>query len=77
MHDRQTGIIERISFASDGTEANDGSFDPSISADGRYIAFVSSASNLVAGDTNGWANVFIHGRVNVDNFLFLPVIATP
>ena len=35
---------------------------PSISADGRFVAFASSASNLVPGDTNGCSDVFVHDR---------------
>ena len=62
VHDRQTGQTERVSVASDGTEANDKSFDPSISANGRYVAFKSRASNLVHGDTNGSDDVFVHDR---------------
>lgn len=62
VHDRQTGITERVSVASDGTEANGGSFGPSISADGRFVAFTSSASNLVPNDTNGKEDVFVHDR---------------
>ncbi len=52
VHDRQTGETTRVSVAADGTEGNDQSGDPAISADGRYIFFVSAASNLVPGDTN-------------------------
>ncbi len=44
---------ERVSVASDGTEANGPSAPTSISADGRYITFTSTATNLVADDTNG------------------------
>ena len=44
--DRSTGNIERISLASDLTEANGGSFSPSISGDGRFVAFESKANNL-------------------------------
>lgn len=62
VHDRQTGITERVSVASDGTEANGGSFAPSISADGRFVAFTSQASNLVANDTNRRQDVFVHDR---------------
>ena len=51
VHDRQTGQTTRVSVASGGAQANDFSSNPSISADGRYVAFVSSASNLVGGDT--------------------------
>lgn len=52
VHDLRTGKTERVSVASDGTEANGPSFDPSISPDGRYVAFLSYASNLVHGDDN-------------------------
>jgi Tol biopolymer transport system component len=64
VHDRVTGTTERVSVASDGSEASDGYSEyPSISADGRYISFVSSATNLVPGDTNGASDVFVHDRV--------------
>ena len=62
MHDRVTGETTRVSVASDGTQANAGSAEPAISADGRYVAFPSYASNLVAGDTNGEADIFVHDR---------------
>lgn len=45
------GDLSRISVASGGADANDASFEPSISADGRFVAFTSQASNLVPGDT--------------------------
>ena len=67
VHDRQTGQTTRVSVASDGTQGNDNSFDPSISADGRYVAFVSYASNLVSGDTNGGVHVFVHDRQTGQN----------
>ena len=62
VHDRQTGTTERVSLASSGTEANSDSFGFSISADGRYVAFFSEASNLVAGDSNGIRDIFVHNR---------------
>jgi subtilisin family serine protease/Tol biopolymer transport system component len=64
VHDRETGITERVSVASDGTEGNSGasSSPPAISGDGRYVAFASSASNLVVGDTNNGSDVFVHDR---------------
>jgi PKD repeat protein len=62
VYDRQTGETERVSIASDGTEGNGGSLKPSISADGWYVAFVSSATNLTAGDTNGVEDIFVHDR---------------
>ena len=62
VHDRQTGTTTRVSVASDGNQANDRAVLPSISADGRYVAFESPASNLVAGDTNSAYDVFVHDR---------------
>ncbi|UCF26844.1 MAG: PD40 domain-containing protein, partial [Chloroflexota bacterium] len=62
VHDRNTGITELVSVASDGTQANNYSTYPSISADGRYVAFTSQANNLVPGDTNSAADVFVHDR---------------
>lgn len=62
VRDRQTGQTTRVSVASDGTQGNDDSSSPSISADGQYVAFESWAPNLVTGDTNGSLDVFVHGR---------------
>jgi len=62
VHDLQTGQISRVSLASDGAQGNAGSKEPSLSGDGRYVAFYSSASNLVSGDTNGVDDVFVHDR---------------
>src|SRR5216117_2839480 len=62
VHDRQTGMTERVSVASDGTQANNVSSYPALSADGRFVAFESDATNLVAGDTNGATDVFVHDR---------------
>ncbi|MCH2101274.1 MAG: hypothetical protein MK209_05080 [Planctomycetes bacterium] len=63
VHDRQTGETERISKSGPGGEGNDHSSRPSISADGRFIAYESLASNLVAGDTNGVSDIFIYDRI--------------
>jgi Tol biopolymer transport system component len=49
----------RVSVDSAGTEANSVSVRPAISADGRFVAFVSLATNLVAGDTNGVHDIFV------------------
>jgi hypothetical protein len=61
VYDRQTGITERVSIASDGTESNDDSYAPSISADGRYVTFESDADNLVEEDTID-GDIFVHDR---------------
>ncbi len=53
-------ITLRVSVASDGTQANDDSNYAAISADGRYVTFLSYASNLVPNDTNGVKDVFVH-----------------
>ena len=62
VHDRQTGTTELASLTSDGAQSNRASFVPSLSADGRYVAFYSFATNLVQGDTNGQADIFVHDR---------------
>lgn len=59
LHDLQTHTTILISATADGSPANGDSYAPAISADGRYVAFQSQASNLVNGDTNNKADVFI------------------
>jgi len=71
VHDRQTGQTARVSMASDGTQGNDASGGASLSADGRYVAFTSIASNLVPGDTNGTWDIFVHERIAITG-LFQP-----
>ncbi|HEY6008873.1 MAG TPA: hypothetical protein VIU40_11165, partial [Geobacteraceae bacterium] len=63
VYDRVSGGIVRASVTSGGAQATGPSSAPSISADGRYTAFVSSAADLVGGDTNGVADVFVHDAV--------------
>jgi Tol biopolymer transport system component len=55
-----------ISVAKGGAPANGISYSPTISSDGRYTAFVSQASNLVDGDTNNSADVFLYDRTSGD-----------
>ena len=62
LRDRQENTTTRVSVALDGREANGGSYSPSISADGRRIAFVSDATNLVPDDTNTVRDVFVVDR---------------
>ncbi len=59
MRDTQANTTTRISLGSGNAQGNSESRRPSISADGRYVTFYSSASNLVSGDTNGTADVFV------------------
>jgi archaellum component FlaF (FlaF/FlaG flagellin family) len=91
VHDRRTGLTTRVSVRSNGDEGNDDSRTPSISADGRFVAFRSHASDLVAGDTNGVYDTFVHDRTtghttrvsvssngiqgNADSFLGLSISA--
>jgi Tol biopolymer transport system component len=60
VHDLQTGRTARVSVASDGAQANGDAFTPSISGDGRFVAFATDAGNLVPGDANGASDVFVH-----------------
>jgi hypothetical protein len=62
VHDRLTGDTECVSFNLANLAADDDSYSPSISADGRIIGFESWASNLVANDTNAWCDAFVRDR---------------
>jgi Tol biopolymer transport system component len=59
VHDVATGRTTRVSVGRGGRQANGASWFPAISADGRYVAFQSLASNLVPGDTNRLSDVFV------------------
>jgi Tol biopolymer transport system component len=63
VYDSLTRKTERVSIASNGNPANGSSYRPSLSANGRYVAFTSYADNLVAGDNNTVEDIFIHDRV--------------
>ena len=62
IRDRDTGVTTRVGLALEGGTANADSRVPSLSADGRIVAFLSNATNLVANDTNGVADIFLHDR---------------
>lgn len=62
LYDRTTSETTRISLSAAGVQGNDVSSYPAVSADGRFIAFSSAASNLIAGDTNHWDDVFLYDR---------------
>ncbi|NEQ41149.1 MAG: DUF4347 domain-containing protein [Okeania sp. SIO3I5] len=62
VHDRQTGITSLVSVNSAGEVGNALSGTPSISGDGRFIAFSSTADNLVPEDTNEARDIFVHDR---------------
>jgi Tol biopolymer transport system component len=90
LYDTQTNAIRRISVDSQGNQGNDASSSPAISADGRYVTFSSSASNLVINDTNNTADIFLYDtqtnttkRLTVDSegnqgndFSYNPAIST-
>jgi Tol biopolymer transport system component len=62
--DRQTCAIDRVSVSSTGVQGNFDSMFPSISGDGRYVAFMSDATTLVPSDTNSATDVFVRDRLN-------------
>ena len=67
VKDMENGEVDRVSVASDGTEAlafdaMNASDDTSISKDGRFVVFSSAAHNLVKNDTNNTVDVFLHDR---------------
>ncbi len=74
LHDTGSGTTTRISMGHDGSEADGNSIYPAISADGKFVAFESDATNLVTGDTNGKTDIFLYEtatgittRVSVDS----------
>lgn len=62
VHDRKTGRTRRVSLRSNGAQGDDDSSLPSISANGRFVAFESDATNLVNNDTNTDEDIFVHDR---------------
>ena len=90
VRDLVAGTTTLVSVSTNGGPANGASTDPVITPDGRYVAFISRASNLVPGGTNGITDVFVRDLVAGTNELvsvnaFLPsginntftVMATP
>lgn len=57
-----TTLTERVNLNTNGSQANQDSDRPDMSADGRYVVFSSGASNLVTGDNNGKQDIFLHDR---------------
>jgi Tol biopolymer transport system component len=62
VHDRRTGNTSRVTLTDSDTQADARSYAPAISADARFVAFVSDATNVVPGDTNGVADIFVRDR---------------
>jgi len=63
-HDLQTGITELVSVDSTGIPGEYGGQNPSLSADGRYVGFLSQSTNLVPHDSNEAFDIFIHDRMS-------------
>lgn len=64
VRDLASGVTERVSVSGGGVEGNRGSWNPKLSADGRFVTFFSEASNLAAGDANGQGrDVFVRDRL--------------
>lgn len=69
LRDVLSGTTERVSVSSSGVQGNAdnygrGSYGAALSADGRFVAFYSYSSNLVAGDNGGNCDVFVRDRLN-------------
>ena len=60
--DRAAGTTERVSVGPGDAQGKGASYRPAISWDGREVAFVSEAANLVPDDTNGATDVFVRSR---------------
>ncbi len=63
LHDNQTGTTERASLDSSGVQQIGYSYAPSVSGDGRFVAFSSNANGLVPGDNNNRDDVFVRDRL--------------
>lgn len=61
VRDRQAGTTERVSVAANGAQGNSDSWEPHISADGRYVAFTSTADNLTPVSNSG-QNIYLKDR---------------
>ncbi|MBN4005470.1 ELWxxDGT repeat protein [Nostoc sp. LPT] len=63
VRDLGTGTTTLVSASSSGEQGNNVSYNPTISANGRYVVFSSAASNLVTGDTNGFEEIFVRDLI--------------
>jgi hypothetical protein len=64
VRDLVAGTTALVSAAADGGWANDASTSPAMTPDGRFVVFVSAATNLVANDTNGLTDIFVRDLVS-------------
>src|SRR4029077_12577682 len=74
VKDTQTGKTALVSVNTAGEPGDDYSIESAISADGRFVAFTSSAGNLAAGDSNGLEDVFLTSLGEPTN---TTLVATP
>ncbi len=64
LRDRVAETTERVSVAADGSQPDGTAFLPSVSNDGRFVAFRSAATNLVVDDDNDIEDAFVRDRVS-------------
>ncbi|HZI37918.1 MAG TPA: hypothetical protein VFF24_06395, partial [Acidimicrobiia bacterium] len=66
VYDRDNGSVERVSVGPGARQSNGDSQRPTLSSDGRFVAFWSAADNLIDSDTNGETDCFVHDRQTHD-----------
>jgi hypothetical protein len=64
LHDRVNQTTRRVSVRFDGTQSNGQAFMGDVSSNGKFVSFLSNATNLVGGDSNGFYDVFVRGPIN-------------
>lgn len=62
VYDMTTKLIKRVSVSSTGIQGNGNSYQPSLSADGRYVAYQTEAENIAIGDSNGVSDIVVYDR---------------
>jgi Tol biopolymer transport system component len=78
IYDRIANAMARVTLRNNGTEGNGDSFILSLSSNGRYVGFVSLATNLVPNDTNGTLDCFIRDLVNnTTQRISVPLVPNP
>ena len=68
VRDRRFGTTTRVSLGPVSVQGDQPSTAPGISGDGRFVAFQSTAGNLVPGDTNSAPDIFVHDRTPVRGY---------
>jgi len=77
IKDTATGAVSLVSRSANGDQTGSGttSDNPSLNADGRYVAFSSDATSLVAGDTNGYSDTFMTRTGSQNSFTWYDDLA--